>query len=148
VQLISAALWSYISYFCRIFSFFGFWDLLRSICQLGSQKRKNHDSHFGHTSVCPHTRLLPVAIAFFVAVFRGQRIGLELAAIFLIFTSQAWNIAFGVYETVKTLPRELVEVGKAFNLAKRLQSNVFICQPWCQPSCLTAVLVWPMAGIS
>jgi len=62
----------------------------------------------------PILGFFPVAIAFFVAVFRGQRIGLELAAIFLIFTSQAWNIAFGVYETVKTLPRELVEVGKGF----------------------------------
>jgi NitT/TauT family transport system permease protein len=63
----------------------------------------------------PILGFFPIAVAFFVAIFGGQRIGMELAAIFLIFTSQAWNIAFGVYETIKTLPKDLNEVSKAFN---------------------------------
>ncbi|NPV88212.1 ABC transporter permease subunit [Coprothermobacteraceae bacterium] len=63
----------------------------------------------------PILGFFPVAVTMFVALFRGARAGYELAAIFLIFTSQSWNIAFGVYETIKTLPKDLKELSLAFN---------------------------------
>ncbi len=65
----------------------------------------------------PILGFFPVAVSVLVFLFRGQRVGLELAAIFLVFTSQAWNIAFGVYETVKTFPRDILEMAHAFRMS-------------------------------
>ncbi len=56
----------------------------------------------------PILSFFPVALYAFIMIH--PLIGPELAAIFLIFTSQVWNIAFGVYEGVKLIPPELHEV--------------------------------------
>src|SRR5579875_1719958 len=64
----------------------------------------------------PVVGFFPAAIYFFVALFNGTRLGVELAAIFLIFTSQAWNMALGVYEAVKTIPADSLEAMDAFNV--------------------------------
>ena len=37
-------------------------------------------------------------------------IGASLAIIFLIFTSMSWNIAFGVYESVKAIPQDFADL--------------------------------------
>lgn len=42
--------------------------------------------------------------------------GLEAAAIFGIFTSQAWNIALILYQTIRIVPAELTEAATAFKL--------------------------------
>jgi NitT/TauT family transport system permease protein len=42
--------------------------------------------------------------------------GLELAAIFAIFTSQAWNMAFSLYQSLKTVPADLAEASLSFHL--------------------------------
>jgi NitT/TauT family transport system permease protein len=55
----------------------------------------------------PILGFFPVAVGFFIAVFGGSALGVELAAVFLIFTSMFWNLAFGVYESLITLPEEL-----------------------------------------
>jgi len=52
----------------------------------------------------PVLGFFPAAVYFFVNLFHGHRLGVELASIFLIFTGQAWNMAFGVYEAITTLP--------------------------------------------
>ncbi len=57
----------------------------------------------------PVLGFFPAAVYFFVNLFQGSRIGVELAAIFLIFTSQAWNITFSIYESIKTIPEEIRE---------------------------------------
>jgi NitT/TauT family transport system permease protein len=54
----------------------------------------------------PVVGFFPAAVYFFVALAHGSRRGVEMAAIFLIFTSQAWNMALGVYEAVKTIPED------------------------------------------
>src|SRR5271168_2771115 len=54
----------------------------------------------------PVVGFFPAAVFFFVALAHGSRLGVEMAAIFLIFTSQAWNMALGVYEAVKTIPED------------------------------------------
>jgi len=66
----------------------------------------------------PILGFFPVAVLFFIAVFGGSRLGVELAAVFLIFTSQAWNLAFSTYESVSAIPNELFEASKAFRLGR------------------------------
>jgi NitT/TauT family transport system permease protein len=62
----------------------------------------------------PVVGFFPAAIYFFVALTHGSRFGVEMAAVFLIFTSQAWNMALGVYEAVKTIPGDSIEALEAF----------------------------------
>ncbi|WP_038042556.1 ABC transporter permease [Thermus tengchongensis] len=51
------------------------------------------------------------------SLFPGRALGYELAAVFAVFTSQAWNMAFSFYQSLKTLPRELNEVAALFRLS-------------------------------
>ena len=48
------------------------------------------------------------------ALFPGSVLGAECAAIFAIFTSQAWNMAFSFYQSLRTVPRDLDEVSRHF----------------------------------
>ena len=66
----------------------------------------------------PVLGFFPAAVFFFVRVFHGSRLGVELAAIFLIFTCQAWNMAFGVYEGITTIPADAREVVTSFGCGK------------------------------
>ena len=65
----------------------------------------------------PILGFLSFTIAFFMGLFPGQVMGLELAAIFAIFTSQAWNMAFSMYQSLTTLPQDLVEAARAYRLS-------------------------------
>ncbi|MBI1775531.1 MAG: ABC transporter permease subunit [Proteobacteria bacterium] len=53
----------------------------------------------------------------FVAMFPGSLLGVEMAAIFAIFTSQAWNMTFSLYQALRTLPSDLVEAATLFRLS-------------------------------
>jgi len=64
----------------------------------------------------PVLGFLTFTIAFFMSLFPGQVMGLELAAIFAIFTSQAWNMAFSFYQSLTTVPGDLDEACKGFRL--------------------------------
>ncbi|MEM3049049.1 MAG: ABC transporter permease subunit [Candidatus Bathyarchaeia archaeon] len=64
----------------------------------------------------PILGFFPAAILFFIMIFRESWIGVELAAIFLIFTSQAWNLAFAVYESASTIPSDLDEASTTLHL--------------------------------
>ncbi|WP_175690270.1 ABC transporter permease [Burkholderia anthina] len=55
-------------------------------------------------------------VTFFIALFPGRVLGAELAAIFAIFTSQAWNMTFSFYQSLRTVPRDLHEVSRGFHL--------------------------------
>ena len=61
----------------------------------------------------PILGFFPAAIAFFITLFSGSPIGVELAALFLIFTSMVWNMIFAVYESVLSIPPELMETSSA-----------------------------------
>jgi NitT/TauT family transport system permease protein len=61
----------------------------------------------------PILGFFPAAIFFFIRLFRGSVAGVEAAAVFLIFTSQAWNLAFSVYESLTTIPADLVTAVRA-----------------------------------
>lgn len=58
-----------------------------------------------------------IAIAPFIALFPGNLLGVECAAIFAIFTSQAWNMAFSLYQSMRTVPPELKEASRIFRLS-------------------------------
>jgi NitT/TauT family transport system permease protein len=62
----------------------------------------------------PVVGFFPAAVYFFVALAHGSRLGVEMAAVFLIFTSQAWNMALGVYEAVKTIPEDSKDAIETF----------------------------------
>src|SRR2546426_365321 len=62
----------------------------------------------------PILGFFPAALVFFVATFQGHPAGLELAVDFLIFTSMAWNMAFGVYESLTTIPQDLQDGARVF----------------------------------
>ncbi len=69
----------------------------------------------------PILGFFPAAIAFFITLFSGSPIGVELAAIFLIFTSMVWNMIFAVYESVLSIPPELIETSKSCRANPLLQ---------------------------
>jgi NitT/TauT family transport system permease protein len=57
---------------------------------------------------------LSFTVVFFVALFPGSQLGPELAAIFAIFTSQAWNMAFSFYQSLRMTPEDLSEASRSF----------------------------------
>jgi NitT/TauT family transport system permease protein len=65
----------------------------------------------------PILGFISVAIVFFMALAPGRVLGAEFAAIFAIFTSQAWNMAFSFYQSLRTVPTELVEAARNFRLS-------------------------------
>ena len=64
----------------------------------------------------PILGFLSFTVTFFLGLFPGNTLGAELAAIFAIFTSQAWNMAFSFYQSLRTVPRDLDEVARSFRL--------------------------------
>ncbi len=65
----------------------------------------------------PVLGFLSITVAGFIALFPGSLIGVECAAIFAIFTSQAWNMAFSLYQSLRTVPAELQEAARVFQLS-------------------------------
>jgi NitT/TauT family transport system permease protein len=61
----------------------------------------------------PILSFLPVVLLSFSAVL-PQRVAAECAAVVLIFTSQAWNLIFAWYQSLKTVPHELREASAIF----------------------------------
>lgn len=80
----------------------------------------------------PILGFFPAAIFFFITFFHETWIGVEIAAIFLIFTSQAWNLAFATYESVSAIPIELEEASGALRL-KGLAKLRKLYLPACVP---------------
>ena len=60
---------------------------------------------------------LSFTVVFFVSLFPHQALGVELAAIFAIFTSQAWNMAFSFFQSLRTVPYDLDEASRGFRLS-------------------------------
>jgi NitT/TauT family transport system permease protein len=65
----------------------------------------------------PILGFLSFTVLFFLNLFPGRVIGAELAAIFAIFTSQAWNMTFSFYQSLTTVPRDLDEATRSFRLS-------------------------------
>src|SRR6266849_7837661 len=62
----------------------------------------------------PVLGFLPGVVLALVAAFPRSNIGLELAAILLIFTGQAWNMTFSFYHSVRSIPNDQQEVATIY----------------------------------
>jgi NitT/TauT family transport system permease protein len=90
----------------------------------------------------PVIGFFPAAIYFFVALAPGRRAGVEMAAIFLIFTSMAWNMALGVFESVRTIPTDSLEALDALGASRWLKLKRLIL-PACVPKLVyNSILSW------
>ena len=56
-------------------------------------------------------------VVFFMSLFPGRVAGAEAAAIFAIFTSQAWNMTFSFYQSLRTVTRDLQEATRSFRFS-------------------------------
>jgi NitT/TauT family transport system permease protein len=65
----------------------------------------------------PILGFISITVVFFMSLAPGRVLGAEFAAIFAIFTSQAWNMAFSFYQSLRTIPTELVEAAESFRLS-------------------------------
>jgi NitT/TauT family transport system permease protein len=62
----------------------------------------------------PVLGFMPGLVLSLVALFPGSNAGLELAAVFMIFTGQAWNMTFSFYRSVRGVPPAQLEVARAY----------------------------------
>jgi NitT/TauT family transport system permease protein len=65
----------------------------------------------------PVLGFLSITVTGFIALFPGRLLGVECAAIFAIFTSQAWNMTFSLYQSFRTVPVELTEAARMYHLS-------------------------------
>lgn len=59
----------------------------------------------------PVLSFLPAIVLALVTIIPGTRFGLEFASILMIFTGQAWNLTFGYYGALRSVPQSFNEVG-------------------------------------
>ncbi|OUL23246.1 ABC transporter permease subunit [Nostoc sp. 106C] len=64
----------------------------------------------------PVLSFLPGVVLALIALFPGQRIGVEFASILLIFTGMTWNMTFSFYQSLLSIPRELLEATEIYRL--------------------------------
>jgi NitT/TauT family transport system permease protein len=64
----------------------------------------------------PVLGFLSATVAGFMALFPGSLMGVECAAIFAIFTGQVWNMAFGFYHSMVTIPTDMQEAATTYRL--------------------------------
>jgi NitT/TauT family transport system permease protein len=64
----------------------------------------------------PILGFLSITVTGFVALFPGRLLGYECAAIFAIFTSQAWNMTFSLYQSFSGVPHDLREAARMYHL--------------------------------
>ena len=64
----------------------------------------------------PILGFLTFTVVFFMNLFPGNVLGAELASVFAIFTSQAWNMTFSMYQALSNVPKDLDEVSQSFHL--------------------------------
>ena len=65
----------------------------------------------------PVLGFISITVVFFMALAPGRVLGAEFAAVFAIFTSQAWNMAFSFYQSLRTVPAELIEASQCFRFS-------------------------------
>src|SRR3989442_1738501 len=90
----------------------------------------------------PILGFFPAALVFFVVTFQGSPIGIELAVVFLIFTSMAWNMAFGVYESLTTIPVDLEAAASSFGLRGMLRFRLLALPAAIPKLVYNSILSW------
>ncbi|HET9149007.1 MAG TPA: ABC transporter permease subunit [Alphaproteobacteria bacterium] len=69
----------------------------------------------------PILGFISLTVAAFMAMAPGRVLGAEFAAIFAIFTSQAWNMTFSFYQSLRTLPEDLDEAARSLRFSPWLR---------------------------
>lgn len=64
----------------------------------------------------PVLSFLPGVVLVLIALFPGQNLGIELASILLIFTGMTWNMTFSFYQSLCSIPPELIEAAETYRL--------------------------------
>ncbi len=84
----------------------------------------------------PLLAFMPAVLLTMITLFPHSNLGLELSAVILIFTSQAWNLAFSFYQSLKSLPKDLEETARLYDFSwwERLR--------WVELPYATPALVW------
>lgn len=84
----------------------------------------------------PLLSFMPLVLLTMLTLFPRSNAGLELSAVLLLVSCQAWNMAFSFYQSLKTLPKDLEEVASihGFTWWQRLK---WIELPYAAPG-----LVW------
>ena len=65
----------------------------------------------------PVLSFLSITVTGFIHLFPNSLLGPECASIFAIFCAQVWNMIFGFYQSLKTIPHDLKEVSAMFRLS-------------------------------
>ena len=65
----------------------------------------------------PILGFLTFTVVFFMNLFPGRVLGAEFASVFAIFTSQAWNMTFSMYQSIRNVPKDLEEATQSFHLS-------------------------------
>ncbi|HUK11131.1 MAG TPA: ABC transporter permease subunit [Stellaceae bacterium] len=65
----------------------------------------------------PILGFLSITVTGFIALFPGSLLGYECASIFAIFTSQAWNMTFSLYQSFLGVPQDLREAARMYHLS-------------------------------
>ncbi len=65
----------------------------------------------------PILSFLPAVVLALTGLFPHSSLGVELASVLLVFTSQAWNMTFSFYHSLLTIPTELREVARMYRLS-------------------------------
>src|SRR5450432_4827005 len=86
----------------------------------------------------PILGFISITVVFFMSLVPGRVLGAEFAAIFTNFTSQAWNMAFSFYQSLRTVPPDLEEVSRSFRFTP-WQKFWRLEVPFAMPS-----LIWNM----
>src|SRR3984893_19400669 len=66
----------------------------------------------------PVLGFLSITVTGFMGLFPGSLLGVECASIFAIFTGQVWNMTFGFYHSLVTIPKDLQEAATNFRLSR------------------------------
>src|SRR5262249_27802659 len=84
----------------------------------------------------PVLGFMPGLVLALVAVFPSSNIGLELAAVLMIFTGQAWNMTFSFYHSLRSVPPDMREASEVYRFGwwRRLK--------WVELPFATMGLVW------
>ena len=90
----------------------------------------------------PVLGFFPAAIYFFIKMGGEDRIAVEMACIFLIFTSQAWNMTFGVYESIKSIPRDIQEACSLFNIKGIMYFKHILLPACCVKLVYNSMMSW------
>jgi len=89
----------------------------------------------------PILGFFPAAIMIFIMIFPGQ-VGLEMASIFLLFTSMVWAIFFGVVGAAKSIPINILDSAKAFGI-KGFNFIIHVMIPAITPAIISgSFLAW------